>query len=75
VTTAARARELHALEPLLTPTQIAARLSTPRRPVSRQSVEHALKVTHARQGRPRTITAGHCETCRCAVTAPAPSPR
>lgn len=53
--TADLARELHAAEPALTPSQIAARLSLQLgRKVSRQAVRFALSVRHARPGRPTT---------------------
>ncbi len=67
-TNAEHARLLHVREPSWSPSMIAAHLTRKlRRPVSRQSVEHALAVTHDRPGRPRKAVAGHCKTCRCAV--------
>lgn len=46
-TPAKAARRLHALNPALTPTQLAARIGS-----TRQAVEAALAVTHKRTGRP-----------------------
>ena len=58
---AARIRALHAAEPALTRRQLADRTGT-----TQQAVQSALRARHDRPGRPRKVTAGPGETCRCA---------